>query len=1839
MEKMKTLTIGGIRYEITDAQARDLINSCIGDLSDLVTDDTSSLVAALNEIALKGGGGSSSNNAELSVSNDSGWLSKTMAPGDSCEITVTWSSLEDGVATGEGAMTVTVNDAKRIQRTVQQGSVTVDVGEYLTAGDNVVRIKIEDAYGNSRTVRYSVSVIALSISSSFDGTAVYTGAVTYTYTPVGDVDKVVEFWIDGVKLGTTTVTVSGRQQSFQIPQRTHGAHKFEVFFTATVEGNTVESNHLYYDLIWVEEGNTTPIIASTYQGGAVSQYDTLAIPYRVYDPSNMSATVTQKVDDGVVATLTVDRTEQIWSYMVTATGDIELTLAVGDVTKSFDLTATESEIAIEAETEALSLYLSSYGRSNNEDNPGTWSHGDIAATFENFNFVSDGWVLDDDGVTVLRVSGDARLTIPYKIFANDFRTTGKTIEIEFATRDVLNYDAVLVNCMSGGRGLEITSQRATLTSEQSTIGTQYKEEEHVRLSFVIEKKANNRFLLCYINGILSGSVQYPEGDDFSQTSPVDIAIGSNECTVDIYNIRVYDNDLTRYQVLDNWIADTRVGALLHQRFARNNVYDTYGNITIGTLKKDLPYLVLECAALPQFKGDKKTCAGYYVDPVNSTKSFSFQDAEIDVQGTSSQYYYVKNYKIKFKGGFILASGMILEDYQLNADVIPTSTYTFKADVASSEGANNVVLAQIYNDLCPVKTPPQEEDPRVRQTIDGHPIVIFWDNGSGPAFIGKYNFNHDKGTEEVFGFTEGDESWEILQNGTDRVGWKDADFSGDAWKTDFEARYPEDNVDTTNLTAFAAWLVTTNTEAATGTALATTVTYDGVDYTTDSVEYRLAKFRAELPEHANVDALVFYYVITEIFLCIDQREKNAFPTLWAKNPLWMMLFYDADSSLGIDNKGNLAFDYYLEDIDYTEAGDPIYNGQNSVLWANLRETYYAEITAEYQRLRTSTATDGSSNSLISYDVVNNLFEAHQSKWSEAIYNEDMYRKCLEPMVVAGDGLYLPMLQGKKEQQRKWWLYNRFRYLDSKYVTGSSMETRITIRAHAKANIKLMSYVNMYGHVYYNAEMVEHRMTRGQEYEFVWAASGAEDPVIGINDADMLTSIGDLSPLMVELIDISKATHLTSLKVGDAASSYVNNNLNSITLGNNILLRTIDLRNCASLTQAVDASGCTGLEEAYFDGTAIAGLTLPNGGNLKTLHLPGTLTSLSLRNQSALTDFVLPNYSGITTLRLENNSNVVDPLAIFGEIPEQSRVRLIGLNKEFSDSAELISFLTRLDVMRGLDENGNNADTAQVSGYLHVAEVNALQAEVIEAAREKYPSLTIEYDTVRKFVVKFYNGDTLLQTVSQIDYGGSAVYTGATPTKEAADASEEWRFIGWDKNTSYVTGDMDVYAVFGNVALKAIKLVERTLSGEYVNNTATALGAKVFDGMSITSARFSNVTDVAWGAFDWYGALKEVSFPKAQTVGANAFYHSGLTGAIDMPEVTSIGGNAFDTTGITSVNFPKLTSIGSGAFSSCGSLQSVNIPLVTTLASGNTENVFLACSALTTLDLPSVTTIGGYAFRGCSKLSAVILRSETVCTLKVSYSFMETPIASGTGYIYVPAALVDSYKVATNWSAFADQIRAIEDYPEVCDPYSWGAVASHIEVGDYATFYSIGDTVPLDMGDLGVAQMQIAAFDTDDLADGSGKAPITWVARRLPNSAHRMNAEYDNNTEGTGAIGGWEKCEMRSYLSGTVMPYIPSDVQTMLKSVTKTQPAYDINASKYTQTTADYLWIPSVTEITTTWSELFSDSSAFKRWRADGLTTSWYTRSAATSKKFYYYTTRGDQYQEVDVDYNIVLCFCT
>ena len=65
-----------------------------------------------------------------------------------------------------------------------------------------------------------------------------------------------------------------------------------------------------------------------------------------------------------------------------------------------------------------------------------------------------------------------------------------------------------------------------------------------------------------------------------------------------------------------------------------------------------------------------------------------------------------------------------------------------------------------------------------------------------------------------------------------------------------------------------------------------------------------------------------------------------------------------------------------------------------------------------------------------------------------------------------------------------------------------------------------------------------------------------------------------------------------------------------------------------------------------------------------------------------------------------------------------------------------------------------------------------------------------------------------------------------------------------------------------------------------------------------------------------------------------------------------------------------------------------------------------------------------------LLALILRGVTTVPTLGSTTFNNTAIKSGTCYVYVPKELEATFKVASNWSTYASQIRAIEDYPDIC-----------------------------------------------------------------------------------------------------------------------------------------------------------------------------------------------------------------
>lgn len=128
-------------------------------------------------------------------------------------------------------------------------------------------------------------------------------------------------------------------------------------------------------------------------------------------------------------------------------------------------------------------------------------------------------------------------------------------------------------------------------------------------------------------------------------------------------------------------------------------------------------------------------------------------------------------------------------------------------------------------------------------------------------------------------------------------------------------------------------------------------------------------------------------------------------------------------------------------------------------------------------------------------------------------------------------------------------------------------------------------------------------------------------------------------------------------------------------------------------------------------------------------------------------------------------------------------------------------------------------------------------------------------------------------------------------------------------------------------------------------------------------------------------------------------------------------------ISSVAFPNVVTVGDNLFRGSSSLVKIHMP-----ALQNTEISFAySCKNLDVVYIPSVTEIGNYAFAQSSKISAIILGGEQVVSLSNINALNSSGIAFGTGYVYVPDDLVEQYKVATNWSTYAAQIKGRSELP--------------------------------------------------------------------------------------------------------------------------------------------------------------------------------------------------------------------
>ncbi len=219
----------------------------------------------------------------------------------------------------------------------------------------------------------------------------------------------------------------------------------------------------------------------------------------------------------------------------------------------------------------------------------------------------------------------------------------------------------------------------------------------------------------------------------------------------------------------------------------------------------------------------------------------------------------------------------------------------------------------------------------------------------------------------------------------------------------------------------------------------------------------------------------------------------------------------------------------------------------------------------------------------------------------------------------------------------------------------------------------------------------------------------------------------------------------------------------------------------------------------------------------------------------------------------------------------------------------------------------------------------------------------------------------------------------------------------------------------------------------DDTLTSMPSYGLASMSaLESVDFPNLATInSYGFYNDYNLLmdSEWIFPKTKTIGNYAFrYCYGITGDIVLPTTcTSIGQYSFascENIETFQAN-GAITTLGTytfiGASGHVMKMRECHLPNLGTSIALNlnwgSTTAANACQNLEICDIGKAKSIAANTFANCYKLQTLIMRRTSVTTCANVSAFLNTPIRGRSGLtatIYVPSALIDSYKAASVWT---------------------------------------------------------------------------------------------------------------------------------------------------------------------------------------------------------------------------------
>lgn len=209
----------------------------------------------------------------------------------------------------------------------------------------------------------------------------------------------------------------------------------------------------------------------------------------------------------------------------------------------------------------------------------------------------------------------------------------------------------------------------------------------------------------------------------------------------------------------------------------------------------------------------------------------------------------------------------------------------------------------------------------------------------------------------------------------------------------------------------------------------------------------------------------------------------------------------------------------------------------------------------------------------------------------------------------------------------------------------------------------------------------------------------------------------------------------------------------------------------------------------------------------------------------------------------------------------------------------------------------------------------------------------------------------------------------------------------------------------------------------------IGRNAFESCtSLLYVSLPNCVNIQGYVFSNCTHLESIDLPKCVYLGTRTFYSCYALSYVNLPECSTIWTLTFTyCSSLNTVNLPNCTSIGLQAFYGCWSLSHISLPECKYIG----VQAFGFCSSLSEVNLQKCETLAPGAFVTCTHLVKVTINTPSVCEMQYDsvlapqLAFINTPIESGEGSIYVPASLVDAYKSAQYWSTYKNNIFPIPE----------------------------------------------------------------------------------------------------------------------------------------------------------------------------------------------------------------------